>query len=454
MRKILLFTGALLLLFLQSYAQEKVVTGKVTSAEDGTAAPGVSVIVKGTTVGTSTDNDGNYTLSLPTGSNTLIFSFIGFKATEIEVGTRTIVDVQLNPDVTQLSEVVVVGYGTQIKEDLTGNIARVKAEDIQNIPVPTFEQAIQGRAAGVFVESGNGKIGQGMKVRIRGASSVSAGNQPLYVVDGIPITSQSQSSATAATNPLTDLNPADIESVDILKDASAAAIYGSRAANGVVLITTKRGKSGKTNFNVNYQTGTSKETGRREFLNTKEYLELFYEARENTGGSSLTSFENRMTRYAAGSRTAWEDPNAADYTNTNWQDQVFRKGKFNQIDLSASGGTDKTRFFVSGSYSDQQGILIGNKLDRMSGRINLDHQATERLKLGINFSLARTRNYRLSDDNAFSTPMQIVALSPMTPVIDPRTGLPSGALDLTTGNPNSNFPISIIPCWISLMPTD
>lgn len=445
MRKILLFTGALLLLFMQGYAQEKIVSGKVTSSEDGSAAPGVSVLVKGAAIGTSTDNEGNYSLSVPSGSNTLVFSFIGYKSTEVEVGTRTIVDVQLDPDITQLSEVVVVGYGTQIKQDLTGNIATIKADEIQNIPVPTFEQAIQGRAAGVFVEAGNGKIGQGMKVRIRGASSVSAGNQPLYIVDGIPITSQSQSSATAETNPLTDLNPSDIASVDILKDASAAAIYGSRAANGVVQITTKRGKSGKTNFNVNYQTGISKESNRMEFLNTAEYLELFREARENTGATSITSFENRMTRYGAGNRASWEDPNSPDYVDTDWQDQVFRKGKFNQLDLSASGGTEKTRFFISGSYSGQEGILIGNELDRISGRINLDHQATEKLTFGINFSLARTRNYRLSDDNAFSTPLQIVALSPMTPVIDPRTGLLSGALDLSTGNPNSNFPIYYNP---------
>jgi TonB-linked SusC/RagA family outer membrane protein len=440
MKQILLIALASLLLYVPGFAQDRVVNGKVTSSEDGSATPGVNVLVKGTSMGTTTDADGKFSISVPEGSNTLVLSFIGYRTTEVEIGTRTIVDVQLESDITQLSEVVVVGYGTQIKQDLTGNIAQVKGDEIRNVPVPSFEQAIQGRAAGVFVESGNGKLGQGIKVRIRGASSVSAGNQPLYVIDGIPLTTANQSSSTAATNPLTDINPTDIESIEILKDASASAIYGSRAANGVVLITTRRGKSGKTNFNVGYQTGTSEATGHREWLNTQEYVDFFKEARAATDAYTITSIENRFTRYAAGDRTAWENPGSPTYTNTNWEDQVLRKGGINQFDLSASGGNDKTRFFASGQWSDQKGILIGNKLERISGRLNLDHKATEQLSFGLNFTLTHTTNYRLSDDNAFSTPMQSVALAPMTPPIDPRTGLLSGVLDLATGSPNTNFP--------------
>jgi TonB-linked SusC/RagA family outer membrane protein len=445
MKKSLLISVALLLLFVSGYAQEKIISGKVTSAEDGAPSPGVSVVVKGTTIGTSTDNDGDYTISVPSGSNTLVFSFIGLKSSEVEVGSRTIIDVRLAQDVTQLSEVVVVGYGTQIKQELTGNIAHVTGKDIQNLPVQSFEQAVQGRAAGVFVETGNGKLGQGVKVRIRGSSSVSAGNQPLYVVDGIPITSANQASANGDTNPLTDINPSDIESIEILKDASAAAIYGSRAANGVMLITTKRGKSGKTKFALGYQSGVSTATRRKDFLNTAEYVELFQEARANgvalgTTTTSEASLFSRFDRYAAGSRPAWQDPGSPEYTNTNWQDQIFQDGHFNQFDLSANGGSEKTRFFASLSRSDQNGILVGNKLDRMSARINVDHQASEKLSLGINFNITRTNNFRLSDDNLFSTPMQVVALAPMTPVVDPRTNLTSGALDLNTGSPNSNFP--------------
>src|SRR6187551_2816450 len=428
MKKNLLLTVVwLVCISISSFGQERVVSGKVTSTEDGSTAPAVNVLVKGTTLGTSTDSDGTYKVTVPDGKNILVFSFIGYKTVEIEIGARTIVDVSMEPDATQLSEVLVVGYGTQIKQDLTGNIASVKGDAVQNIPVPTFEQALQGRAAGVFVEAGNGKLGQGIKVRVRGSSSVSAGNQPLYVIDGIPMTSNSQSSTTSQTNPLTDINPTDIESIQILKDASASAIYGSRAANGVVIITTKRGKSGKTNFTVGYQTGVSQATGHREWVNTAEFVELFTESNEGL----TTSLINRFNRYGADPaalttptgvpHASWATPGAPGYVDTNWEDQVLKTGSINQFDLSASGGNEKTKFYASASYSDQEGILIGNRFKRLSGRVNLDHQATEKLAIGVNFSLSKSANYRLADDNAFSTPMQIVALSPMTPVIDPRT---------------------------------
>ncbi len=441
MKKILL-TCVTLVFVLHSWAQERTVTGKVSSVEDGSALPGVNVVVKGTTNGTVTDADGTYLISAPTGDVTLVFSFVGLKTVEVLVGTQAAISVQMEPDFTQLTELVVVGYGTQLKQDLTGNIAKVSGADIQSIPVASFDQAIQGRAAGVFIESGNGKLGQGVKMRIRGSSSLSADNQPLYVIDGIPITSQNQSSSTAATNPLMDINANDIESIDILKDASASAIYGSRAANGVVLITTKRGVSGKTNFNVGYFTGFSSPTNRREFLNTEEYVELFTEA----NGGMTAGLSNRFTRYGAGDIASWENPDASGYVDTDWQDQVFRDDAgIKQFDISANGGNEKTRFFISGGYSKQKGILIANDLERLNTRINLDHKATEKLSVGMNFSLSRTVNKRLSDDNAFSTPMQIIALSPMTPVIDPRTDLPSGALDLVSGAPNTNFPIYYNP---------
>ncbi|MCZ8022052.1 MAG: TonB-dependent receptor [Cyclobacteriaceae bacterium] len=433
----------LLLISVVTYGQDRVVSGVVRAAEDGTPLPGVNVVVKGTNVGATTDAEGNYKISLPSGSETLVFSFIGLRSAEVAVGGRTIVDVALEADITQLSEVVVVGYGTQIKQDLTGNIARVKGDEIRNLPVQTFEQSIQGRAAGVFVETGNGKLGQGVKMRIRGASSVTADNQPLFVVDNFIITNENQSSATAATNPLVDINPADIESIEILKDASASAIYGARAANGVVIITTKRGKAGRTSFNVGYQSGVSTETNRREFLNTAQYVELMREAGKASG--RLARIESRLDRNGAGNRNSWADPSSPEYVNTDWQDQVFQRGKFEQIDVSAAGGNDKTKIYTSLSYSDQEGILIGNRFRRLTGRINLDHQASDKLTYGVNFNLAQSINNRLSDDNAFSTPMQIVALMPNTPVIDPRTGLLSGQLDPDTGTPNSNYPLYYNP---------
>ena len=439
---------------LSAWAQERMITGKVSSVEDGSALPGVNVVVKGTTNGTVTDADGKYSLGVPASGASLVFSFIGLKSSEIAIGERSVIDTQLSLDITQLSEIVVVGYGSQVKQDLTGNIASVKGEALRGIPVSSFEQALQGRAAGVFVEAGNGKLGQGIKVRIRGSSSVSASNEPLYVVDGVPITSQNLSSSTAATNPLVDINPNDIESVEILKDASAAAIYGSRAANGVVLITTKRGKSGKTNFNLGYFVGTSSPTNKRTWLNTAEFVELFTEANTATGATSATSLINRFNRYGAAPSTqasgvpfaSWATPGAPGYVDTNWEDQAYNKDAgISQLDLSINGGNDKTKFFISGGYTNQKGILVANSLDRVNGRVNLDHQATDRLSLGLNFSISRTINKRLSDDNAFSTPMQIIALSPMTPVIDPRTNLPSGALDLASGAPNTGFPLYYNP---------
>lgn len=449
MKKFLLLCFSFVIVF-SSWAQDRVISGKVTAAEDGSALPGVNVVIKGTTNGTVTDSDGKYSLSVPSGGGILVFSFIGLQTTELAIGERSVVDLQMQSDIQQLSEVVVVGYGSQLKQELTGNIASVKGDAIKALPVASFDQAIQGRAAGVFVEAGNGKLGQGIKVRIRGASSVSASNEPLYVVDGVPITSQNLSSSVAATNPLVDINTNDIESIEILKDASAAAIYGSRAANGVVLISTKRGKQGKTSFNVGYFIGSSEPTNKREWLNTAEFVELFTEA----NGGLTTGLINRFNRYGAAPSTqpsgvahaSWATPGAAGYIDTDWEDQVYRDDAgIEQMDVSANGGNEKTKFFVSGGFTKQNGILVANSLDRLNGRVNLDHQATERLSLGINFSLSRTINKKLSDDNAFSTPMQIIALSPMTPVVDPRTGLPSGALDLGTGAPNTNFPIYYNP---------
>lgn len=423
-------------------AQRRQITGKVVSAEDGTGIPGVNVVVKGTANGTTTDAEGKYSLEASKG-DVIVFSFTGLTTREIGVADQTIIDVAMAEDTKQLGEVVVVGYGTQEKRDITGNIAQVSGAAIQNVPVTTIEQSLQGKAAGVFIEAQNGKLGQGIKVRVRGASSLSASNQPLYVIDGIPITTASQSSNGAETNPMADLNFNDVASMEVLKDASAAAIYGSRAANGVILITTKRGKSGKTNFSINYTTGVSKETGRREFLNSQQYVDVENQAAANAAALD-PSFDyvafntSRLTRYAAGSS------NFLTY-NTDWQNLVLRSAPFNQLDVSASGGNDKTRFFASGQYSDQNGILIGNNFKRLTGRLNLDHKATEKFSFGLNFNFSRTENHRVSNDDAFSTPLQIVALSPITPEIDPRTNLISGLLNNATGAPNTNYPVYYNP---------
>jgi TonB-dependent starch-binding outer membrane protein SusC len=433
------FTCLFLLLFLcgaMAFAQVKVVTGKVTDGRDGTALPGVSVVVEEVSgVGVQTDGSGNYRLSVPENAKTLVFKYIGYKQKSVSI-TSEVINVKLEEDTKQLSEVVVVGYGTQIKQNLTGSIATVGAKDIANQPVQSFESAIQGRAAGVVVSSGSGKVGQGISIRVRGSSSVTAGNQPLYVVDGIPVTSVSVGDAVNydPSNPLADINPNDIESIDILKDASASAIYGSRASNGVILITTKKGKEEKTTLTFSYFTGVNEPAVRRKFLNAQEYVTLFRESAINGGkydfANDLSGYateqdavddyvgamEGSFDAFSAG--TDWR--NAA--VNTNWEDQSFRSTASNsQYDISAEGGNEKTRFFVSGSYSNQEGIYIQNAFQRASGRLNLDHSATDKLTLGINLNLTRSRNDRVADDNAFSTPGQLVALPPIQPVIDPAT---------------------------------
>ncbi|WP_295717546.1 TonB-dependent receptor [Mucilaginibacter sp.] len=421
------------------FGQNRVITGKVTDQKDGSPLPGVSVSVKGVaSIGTQTDISGSYSLSVPATAKILIFTFIGYTPAEIAIN-KVVINASLLVDAKQLTEVVVVGYGTQSRRSLTGSISKIKGADIENIPVPSLESAIQGRTPGVYIQAQNGKLGQGIQVRIRGASSVSAGNQPLYVVDGLPITVDDFSTNGASTNPLVDLNQNDIESIDILKDASAAAIYGSRASNGVVLVTTKKGKAGDTKVTYNQYYGFSKPTREREFLNSEQYVTLLRLAGA-AGGYSTTSVEARLKRYAAGN-----DDYKTYKVNTDWQKEITQHAPVQNYNLVLSGGTDKTKFYISGTYNNQKGFLIGNAINQYSLRTNISNQATKWLEVGANLSLSRTKNYRLDNDDAFSTPEQVVALSPITPVIDPRTGLTSGALDPTTSLPNASFPIYFNP---------
>jgi TonB-linked SusC/RagA family outer membrane protein len=427
MRKI--FTPLLIMATLPALAQSQALTGRIVGT-DGSAVPGVTIVERGTTNGVSSDADGVFRLAVQPNA-TLVISAVGYTTQTIAVSGRSSLNVTLAATATDLSEAVVVGYGTQTKADLTGSVASLSSKEVGNQPVQSFEQSIQGKAAGVFIESSSGKLGQGIRVRVRGVSSISGGTQPLYVVDGVPVVADNLSSTTAATNPIADINPNDIESISVLKDASASAIYGSRATNGVVLITTKRGKAGATRFSLGVQGGFSEPTHKREFLNSQEYVTLITEALTNRGGTFAVpaNIATRLRGYAGG-----VDPLTYD---TDWQDQVLQKAGFQQYDLNASGGNDKTRFYFSGQYSKQKGIIVSNQYERISSRFNVDHQATDRLSFGINLTATRSVNNRIPNDNAFSTPMQTVALAPITPLIDPRSGLLSGALDPTTGLPNS-----------------
>lgn len=393
-----------------SFAQERRVTGRVTDAGNGEALPGATVLVKGTTRGTQTDAQGNYSLMVPAEDNTLVFSFLGTTTQEINIGNRTQINVGLSNDARSLNEVVVVGYGTQQARDVKGSISTIKAADLNNVPVQSFEQALVGRAPGVQITQSSGKLGAGVQIRVRGAASISAGNDPLYVIDGIPITSQDAGTTTTEPySPLADIDPNDIESIDILKDASASAIYGSRASNGVVLITTKRGRAGRTNVNVGYFTGISNPTKLRQFLNRDQYIELFSEAATNVGLVPADEFDG-----------AGIDIKST--TDERWSEQAFRQGSINQLNFNLSGGNEKTRFYLSGSTNKQIGMIKANDFGRNNIRLNLDHTVNDRLSFGANFSIARTLNNKTPDDNAFSNPVQLNALPPLQPAFDPATG--------------------------------
>ncbi|WBA40207.1 SusC/RagA family TonB-linked outer membrane protein [Hymenobacter canadensis] len=389
-------------------AQTRAVTGRITGA-DGTGLPGVTVLERGTSNGTSTANDGTFSLNVQPGA-TLVVSSIGFTSQTLAVGNQSTLAVTLREDAVALSEAVVIGYGSQAKSEVTGSVTQLTSKDVENVPTVSFEQAIQGRTPGVTINQGSGKLGSGVQIRVRGSSSVTASNQPLYVIDGIPVTSQDVGSDTEPLNPLADLNPNDIESITILKDAASAAIYGSRASNGVVLVTTKQGRAGQSRVNLGYYVGTSETTKRREFLNAAQYKELFSEAATNEGYDPQEEFEG----------------NGLDFNSTTdqkWSDEAFRKGKVSQYDLNVSGGDAKTRFYISTTYNDQTGIIIGNRYRRGSARVNLDHSITEKLRVGLNLSLTRSVNDRTPNDNAFSNPVQLNALPPIQPKFDATTGL-------------------------------
>lgn len=358
----------LLLLFsvTVSLAQESQVNGTVVD-ETGTPIPGVSVLLQGTTRGTTTDLDGKYTIEAPS-SGVLIFSFIGYTPVEETVGNRSIIDVRLEPDLSDLEEVVVVGYGTQKKSQLTGAISSVGNKEIQELPITDARQALQGRAAGVDVTQAGSKPGTAPQVRIRGRRSFNASNEPLYVIDGIP-----------TVGGLEDINPQDITSMEVLKDASATAIYGSRGANGVVLITTKRGSTGKTVVSVDSYYGISEELGRIEVFDGPGFAEYKRESRRATGNypdgpatpdADATLFEpvelesialGRSTDYIAG---------------------LMRTGSIQSHQVSVSGGNQKTSFFVSGNYFRDVGVIKNQDFTRGTFRINLDHQINDKLRIG------------------------------------------------------------------------
>ena len=337
-------------------AQTFAVKGKVLS-ETNDPLPGVNVLVKGTSKGSVTDADGQYILDNVTATDILVVSFIGYNTEEVTIGERTVIDITLTPDIKTLSEVVVVGYGTQRKVETTGAIASVKAEDIIQTPVTNVAQGLQARMAGVQITQNSSAPGGNISVRVRGTNSINGTSEPLYIVDGIQI---SNSGGVNEVSPLSTINPSDIESVEVLKDASATAIYGSRGANGVVLITTKRGQSGSTRVMYDGYYGIQEVTKTIDVLSASEFAQL----------------ENEIYKTAI-----YTDP-AAEGQGVNYQDLIFRKAPIQNHQLSISGGNDKTQLALSTNYFNQDGIIINSNFTRYSLRLNLDHRISDRIKFG------------------------------------------------------------------------
>jgi TonB-linked SusC/RagA family outer membrane protein len=364
-----------------SLAQQRAVHGQVTAAADGTSQPGVNVVVKGTQRGTVTDASGQYRIDA-SADDILVFSFIGMLPQEITVGTRETIDVALSADVTQLSEVVVIGYGTEQKVLMTEAVGVVKSDAIKDLPVPTVDGILQGQTTGVQVSQNSGTPGGAMSVRIRGNTSISGSGQPLYVIDGIPLTAGDYGQIGyegQGINSISDLNPNDIESMTVLKDAAAAAVYGARASNGIVLITTKRGKTGNSVVNFNMYRGVQQVWRTLDMLNAEQWRDY----RKDLTGVEL--------------------PNNG--VDVDWQKEIFRTAPISNYELSTTGGNERTKFFLSGNYFDQDGILIGTRFQRANARVNIDHKVNDRLNVGTSIGLTYSKSNRVEGDASLHGPL-------------------------------------------------
>ena len=373
------FATAFLLLIVQTglLAQNSNVKG-IVKTNDGTTLPGVTVVVKGTSTGTTTGADGQFSLSTPADA-TLVFSFIGFATTEVAIAGKTQIEVTLTESATNLSEVVVMGYGTQQKKDVTGAVASVTSKEFKDRPNTQLGYALEGKVAGVQVVRPSGQPQAGFTIRVRGTSTITAGSEPLYIVDGVPTTSVNQ------------INPSDIESMSILKDASAASIYGASGSNGVVIITTKRGGNQKTKVTFDTYMGSSKVWRKLDVLNATQYKELVSEMGQTTDWS--------LYPY-----------------NSYWQDQAFRTGHQQSYQLGVSGGNENTNYYISGSWMKQEGIEITNVVDRYNFKTNLDHSVSKVLKVGTSISYNRWRDVSVNETGRWGAINSLITGAPVTEV--------------------------------------
>jgi len=395
------FNGYLVLLLVLitqiTFAQNKSISG-IVSDESGLPIPGANVLISGTTNGIQSDFEGKFTLNNATVGNNFIISFIGYKSQTVKITQSNSYSIKLLPDAQMMDEVVVVGYGVQKKSEVTASISKISGKDITNLVTPSFEGQLAGRATGVQITTSNGIIGQAPRIRIRGVASISGGTYPLIVVDGMPITS-GDTGGVANTNALGDINPADIESFEILKDGAATAIYGSRAANGVILITTKSGKKGTMKVNFSSSIAIASPFKKYDLLKTADFLLISNEKRTNAG------------------QAPWAVGNTYD---TDWQSAVLRDAPQMNHSMSFSGGSEKTKYYLSLGLTDQKGITLSNDMKRYSIRANMDHSVNNWLNIGTNLSVSRTEYNGLNtggsslSGNIFNATRQL----PNTPIYD------------------------------------
>jgi len=357
-------------------------TGKITDA-NGNPIPNASVLVKGTRVGTVTNTDGVYSLTAPQGAKTLIISSINMQTEEIKIGTGAEYNLTLKSLDASLQEVVVTGYSTIAKRSLTGSVAKVSGEAVSNRPVLSFDQALAGKAAGVQINTSSGLVGDNVLIRIRGAASLTSGSQPLIVIDGVPVTQGDQGQLYNPANALADINPNDIESFEVLKDAAATAIYGSRGSSGVILITTKKGKAGVSTINVDSYIGFNEPSRKIKVLNSDEYIATINKLRTNAGAAPAAAYGDI------------DGDGKIDTVNTDWQKEAFHKGLVQNHQLSLSGGSQRTTYYASLNYNDYQNYIDVNQQKRGSARLNLTSKVNDWLTVGINSQYSRTKSYGL-----------------------------------------------------------
>lgn len=422
------------------HANAQTVQGVVK--DDQGTLPGVAIKNAANTAGTSTDLDGKYSLKLTAGKHTIEYKMIGYqtqtKQITLSEGQVLQMDITMVSDDSELDEIVIVGYGVQRKREVTGSIARVDGKELTKLPVPSFEAALQGQAAGVQVTQGSGLAGSGSLVRVRGIASVSAGGDPLYVVDGIPIIQDqfiNGNGGALNSNPLATINPQDIESIEILKDAAATGIYGSRGANGVILVTTKRGRSGKKGLTFSFDSrfGVSTPATLPNMMNTEEYLAIRQEAWENDGGTGyvwLPGVAYTTGQGAAASALEREEKyNLAKRINTDWVDETVGLGFKQNYNFGATYTTEKSALYAGVSYDDNGSYLVGNSYERMSGRVNFDHNFSKKLRLSASSSYAVGRNNRVDAAWSGGLGLAMSTALPYYPVV-----VDSTALQLFGGN--------------------